>query len=292
MPTVPLNTGYPFSLRSFTGNGTTSTFAVDFPYLDRAHVKLYLNGTLQTTGFSFVTDGTIQFTLPPAVGVAILIRRETPVVSPLVVFSNPSTLTAENLNRNARQALYVLQEQADILLGDIPVLDDITQALADALQAVVDARAARDTASSHKDAAAASASAAAASAASSLAIKNSLAANYDIIFSVPYLPGNGESFGEHVCVRDFILPAGAAGSFAGTRNPNTEALTFNIERTAGATTTVVGTGIIPANSNQGFLTVSTAVTFSIGNVLTLRLTSSTPNAPSTFAVTVRSTLVT
>lgn len=292
MPTAPLNTGYPFSLRSFVGNGITQNFAVDFPYLDAAHVKLYLNGVPQTAGFTFLTTGTVQITPAPAVGVAILFRRETPVVTPLVIYSDPSTLKAVNLNRNALQALYILQEQADLLLGDIPVLDDVAQALADALQAVVDARAARDTSASSASASAGSASAAAESAASALAISNSLAANYDISFSVPYLPGSGESFGEHVAVRSFTLPAGASGSFAGTRNPNTEALTFNIERTTGATTTTIGSGTIPANSNQGFLTVSSSVTFGLGDVLTLRLTSSTPNAPSTFAVTVRTTLVT
>lgn len=286
MSTVPLNSGYPFSLRSYIGDGTTQNYAVDFPYLDTAHVKVYLDGTPQTAGFSFLTAGTLRFDAAPAVAAAILIRRETPVIDPLVVYTDPSTLKGANLNRNARQALYILQEQSDLLLGDIPVLDDVAQALADALQAVVDATAQKTLAQTARTGAEAAQTAAAASQAAVDATLATLRFSYDIVCSVPYRPTTGEVLGVHTMTRAGTIPAGALSSLIGTDTAGTADLTVTI-KVDGVT---IGTATITAGSTLGGLSIASPVALVPGSVVTFVAPTADINHPPIHSTTLRVTL--
>ena len=48
----------PFSYVQYPGNGSTVTFTVPFPYLLRAHVKLYYGLSLQSGGYTqLLVDG-------------------------------------------------------------------------------------------------------------------------------------------------------------------------------------------------------------------------------------------
>ena len=103
------------SIDRYTGNGVNTDFTVTFGYLNKAHVKVYLNALLQTAGvgYNWLTDTTIRFTSAPANGVPIVIDRDTPTEAKIVDFENASVLTAENLDQTVDQLLYISQEAKD-----------------------------------------------------------------------------------------------------------------------------------------------------------------------------------
>ena len=97
---------------TYTGNGSTTIYSLSFLYLERADVKVTLNGTL-TTAFIFVNDSTIQFLSAPAAGVAIKIYRLTDDTSLNNTFFAGTSIKAQDLNDNFLQNLYISQETAD-----------------------------------------------------------------------------------------------------------------------------------------------------------------------------------
>lgn len=101
-------------------NGSTSDFAVSFPFLQRVHVHVFVtpsDGTIVekqvTADFVWTSDSLIHFISPPAAGSDVLIKRETPSDSLLDILSAPSTITAEQINVIALQLLYLIQEALD-----------------------------------------------------------------------------------------------------------------------------------------------------------------------------------
>jgi hypothetical protein len=139
----------PFSYAQYAGNGSATTFAVPFPYLLRAHVKVYLNLVIETgvfssllvdgTGYTWTSNTQIQTTVAPGAGVQLTIRRETPNGSQVVVWNDGSNLTAEDLNIADLQSFYVVQEWVDYATRSNEVSQD---AIAQALAAVATANAA------------------------------------------------------------------------------------------------------------------------------------------------------
>ena len=105
------------------GNGSNRLFTVAFPFIVRAHVKVYLGydvaagtGTqlADDTGFTWLSDTQIQTTVAPALGVTLTVIRKTPNGSQLVVWAPGSPPTPADLNTADLQSLYVIQEQADL----------------------------------------------------------------------------------------------------------------------------------------------------------------------------------
>lgn len=97
----------------YTGDGSNRLFAVPFPYLAKEHVAVYVDGAkLLSTAYTWPTSGSIQITVAPANGAAVLIQRETPQ-SPLVDYKQRSTVTTEELDVDSTQALYITQELSD-----------------------------------------------------------------------------------------------------------------------------------------------------------------------------------
>lgn len=113
----------PLSYASYAGNGSTTTFSVPFPYILKAHVKVYigfniLNGTFTSelvdgTGFTWTSSTQIQCTTAPAVGQTLTIIRQTPSSSRLVDWNDGSNLIAADMDTADLQGLYVVQEQQD-----------------------------------------------------------------------------------------------------------------------------------------------------------------------------------
>lgn len=113
----------PFSYAQYAGNGSTTTFSVPFPYLLKAHVKLYtgfniLSGaytTLLVDGVDYTWSSTtqVQTTVAPANGVTLTVLRDTPDSSQLVPWQDGSNLVADDMNIADQQNLYVVQEQQD-----------------------------------------------------------------------------------------------------------------------------------------------------------------------------------
>lgn len=145
---------------NYTGNGSTTDFAVPFPYLDKSHVTVLVAGV--STAFTWVNDGTVRVSPAPAVDATVKVQRNTPITA-ITSFANNNNLTAENLNDAMLQALFVAVEATDVAAATAAasIVDDVAQADADAAAAASSATAAAASAT----AAAASAVDAAASAA-------------------------------------------------------------------------------------------------------------------------------
>jgi len=115
----------PFSYAQYTGNGSTTTFSVPFPYLLKAHVKVYtgfnvLTGTFATelvdgVGFTWLSGTQVQTTAAPAVGVVLTVVRQTPSNALAVQWQDGSNLVANDLIDSSLQNLYSVQEQEDVV---------------------------------------------------------------------------------------------------------------------------------------------------------------------------------
>lgn len=98
-----------YAPNNYTGNGSTVLFPFSFPYIDRAHVKVKVNGVL-TTAFTFDNDTTIRLNTAPSAGVPIEIFRETPADAAEATIFAGSAIRASDLNANTTQLLYVAEE--------------------------------------------------------------------------------------------------------------------------------------------------------------------------------------
>jgi len=124
------------------GSGSNRLFSVSFPYLLRAHVKVFLGydvvagtGTelVDGPGFSWLSDTQIQTVAAPALGATVTIIRRTPSVAQLVVYSPGSPPTPAELNTANLQSLYVIQEQADLAAATAALAANNAAAVASAL---------------------------------------------------------------------------------------------------------------------------------------------------------------
>lgn len=106
-----------YSSVTYTGTGITGPYAIPFPYIDRSHVKVYLDG-VATTAFTWLTSSSIQFSSAVTAGVSIVIQRETPRDSRLVDYADATILLAADLDRSDDQNFFIAQELIDAgLLG-------------------------------------------------------------------------------------------------------------------------------------------------------------------------------
>ena len=94
----------------YTGNGSTTTYAIPFPFLEDAHVIAEVNGV--TTSIT-VSGGNAVFGSAPASSAVIRISRSTSPTTRLVDYTSPSTLTEEILDTDSLQAFYLAQESND-----------------------------------------------------------------------------------------------------------------------------------------------------------------------------------
>ena len=101
----------PYSYATYTGNGSTTQFAVPFGYIRREHVLAAVAGSPAT--FTFVNSSTIQMDVAPANGAVVRVYRQTPLTAPLVDFTDGATLVAADLDTNAKQSIYTQQELSD-----------------------------------------------------------------------------------------------------------------------------------------------------------------------------------
>jgi hypothetical protein len=111
-----------FAQVTYTGNGSTTSYAIPFSYIDSSHVKAYINGTL-TSAFT-VSTSTLTFTSAPANGATVRIERQTPIDARLVDFADGSVLTEADLDRSANQTFYIAQEVADDAINNMAVDTD------------------------------------------------------------------------------------------------------------------------------------------------------------------------
>lgn len=103
------------TINNYTGNGTTDSFLVGFDYLRKSFVEVYLDELLQELGvdYEFSTDNVITFGTAPAIGVDILIMRNTLVKETIVSYIDPAILSASDLNKSFTQPIHLIQELKD-----------------------------------------------------------------------------------------------------------------------------------------------------------------------------------
>lgn len=101
-----------YSAATYTGNGAQVDFAVPFPYILRSHVEVSVNGL--TASYVWVNPGLIQLKMsPPAVGVPVVVRRNSNRTARLVDFQDSSALEAATLDLDSNQLMYLIQEALD-----------------------------------------------------------------------------------------------------------------------------------------------------------------------------------
>jgi hypothetical protein len=107
-----------YSYTAFTGNGSTTQYAVSFAYIRREHVAVTVAGIPST--FTWVNNSLIQMDAAPANGAAVRVYRTTPISAPLVDFADGATLVAADLDTNSRQSIYIQQELDDAQQDNLP----------------------------------------------------------------------------------------------------------------------------------------------------------------------------
>ncbi len=95
----------------------SSTYTFPFPYLDSAHISVFVGGVLQTvdTHYTYTSSNVIEFTagnVPTDTSQVIRITRATAPTGRLVGFSNTG-LDADDLNLDSDQIFYMAQEAVD-----------------------------------------------------------------------------------------------------------------------------------------------------------------------------------
>ena len=108
-----------YSYNVYTGNGSTTQFAIGFSYIRREHVKVYV--AFVDTAYTYVNNTTVQLATAPGAGVRVEVRRITPAASPLVDFADGSTLVAADLDTSNLQHLYLEQELDDSLKQTVSI---------------------------------------------------------------------------------------------------------------------------------------------------------------------------
>lgn len=88
-------------------------FDVDFPYLDKAHVKVSFDG-VETLQYEWINDYRIQLDDAPAVGGVVALVRETSPSERMVDYQTGSVLSEEVLDLDSLQGFYLAQEANDI----------------------------------------------------------------------------------------------------------------------------------------------------------------------------------
>jgi hypothetical protein len=96
----------------YIANGSTNQFDITFSYIDRTHIKVFVDNVEDTT-FTFINDNRIQTTSMPANTAVVKLDRQTPISSRLVDFQDGSVLTEADLDKSADQNFFIAQETED-----------------------------------------------------------------------------------------------------------------------------------------------------------------------------------
>ena len=107
----------------YTGNGSTTAFAIPFTYIDSAHLSCTVAGV--STSFTLNAAGTTAtLSSAPASGVAIEFRRKTSQTSRLTDYVAGSVLKESDLDTDSIQSFNMSQEAIDDA-GDVIKLDNV-----------------------------------------------------------------------------------------------------------------------------------------------------------------------
>ena len=115
--------------QTHNGNGSTATFAISFSFLENSDIDVKVGGVLKTLGTHYnISSSSVTFTsgnIPPSGTGNIVFTRDTNVSTKKVDFQDGSVLTETDLDNNADQILFSLQE---IVNGGISISAATTSA--------------------------------------------------------------------------------------------------------------------------------------------------------------------
>jgi hypothetical protein len=100
-----------YSKVAYTGNGATTDFTFSFPYLNKAHVSVSVNGV--ATSFTWIGTSTVRVSPAPANGASILITRNSNRQARIANYQDAQMLTESDMDSDALQLFYVAQEAFD-----------------------------------------------------------------------------------------------------------------------------------------------------------------------------------
>jgi len=66
----------------YLGDGSTTAFPISFVFFDASDIRVFINGVLQSSGYSIVGDNVV-FDVPPALNADIFGRRVIPITQPI-----------------------------------------------------------------------------------------------------------------------------------------------------------------------------------------------------------------
>lgn len=95
----------------YYGNGTRTLFNVTFPYIAKSDVVVKVDGS--NVSFTWVNSTTVSLPSAPALNSVVEVRRITQNATPQVDFQDGAIVTEDQLNTNAEQALFAVQEARD-----------------------------------------------------------------------------------------------------------------------------------------------------------------------------------
>lgn len=106
-----------YAYDTYTATPAQTDFTITFPYIEESHVKVYLNGVLQTSGsgndYTIVTSTIVRFTTGLSSGDVVEIIRSTSPSARIVDYENASSLTEDDLDNDSKQGFYLAQEALD-----------------------------------------------------------------------------------------------------------------------------------------------------------------------------------
>jgi hypothetical protein len=109
------------SIVKYVADGTTSEFAITFPYISREDVTVLVSGT--AAAHTYINDTSITLTTTPNDQQLVTIKRQTSKV-PLVDFTDGSTLFEADLDLANKQSRYLAEEARD-RADEAIALDDV-----------------------------------------------------------------------------------------------------------------------------------------------------------------------
>ena len=104
---------------TYPADGVQDEFDVPFEYISRTHVVAVINGQDTVFPSRWTNDSRVKLPFVPPAGASVTIRRNTPLLQPLVDFQNGAVLTEEELDLAVRQLLFNQQELFDLYDGSL-----------------------------------------------------------------------------------------------------------------------------------------------------------------------------
>lgn len=118
--------------------GDTFEFNFEGGYINRTDIKAFMvkddTRDVEYLTLTFKGPNTVQTNKPVPTGWTICIFRDTPKAEPLAKYQDGAVITAENLDRNAQQAMFAVSEMVDRFDSTVSQVDIALKAVYEATQ--------------------------------------------------------------------------------------------------------------------------------------------------------------